>query len=627
LRGKSRIWLAIMLLALGAAAYISIQRIRMEAALKEVAVAVDFCQVQKMASWEGVSLEEVLERLRGAGANCVLFKEQTCEDLEQEVGILSGPEVLPYVSSPQEAEPGYTYILVKDPQLFSRIKGQLEVKVPGTREISAKGGFLLKVPLSPRDLKEVGLGFPQREMDLACQKGFLLLPQIRAWYKVSPASLETVFNPLQVYQQDMAALIFYDKFIPGYPDKLSLLAGELKRLDVPLGIIEFFPQKGLAQAVRWLEGRAVRIHSIGEGEVTKLSPREALERLELAARERNMGILIVRFNLHADSPHWLGSSASFLEDLNKLLQADGLRLGKPSAFPPFPFYRGLVLLVGLGVIAGGLALLDKMGLSRIGWILGLLALLFWSYSLASCHHLDWSRKLMALGAAVIFPSLALMSVLSPNPRSLLQSIGGLLKATGISLLGGLFIASLLAGNFFFLKLDQFMGVKVAFVLPLLLFGLAAVFRAEGERGWEVIKRWGCRPLTLNHVLIAVLLGTVFFLYLNRSGNESIGLLPLEGAMRSWLGNLLLARPRTKEFLIGYPFLLLSLRLGYQHKYLILWMLGLIGQISLVNTFCHLHIPLTISLLRSFNGLWLGLLLGCLLLKVVERLYLKKGEPR
>jgi len=39
------------------------------------------------------------------------------------------------------------------------------------------------------------------------------------------------------------------------------------------------------------------------------------------------------------------------------------------------------------------------------------------------------------------------------------------------------------------------------------------------------------------------------------------------------------------------------------------LLGVIGQISLVNTYAHLHTPLLISLVRSFHGLWLGLFLG------------------
>lgn len=37
--------------------------------------------------------------------------------------------------------------------------------------------------------------------------------------------------------------------------------------------------------------------------------------------------------------------------------------------------------------------------------------------------------------------------------------------------------------------------------------------------------------------------------------------------------------------------------------------GFIGQLSLINTFCHAHTPLSVSLLRVYHGLWIGALLG------------------
>jgi hypothetical protein len=88
---------------------------------------------------------------------------------------------------------------------------------------------------------------------------------------------------------------------------------------------------------------------------------------------------------------------------------------------------------------------------------------------------------------------------------------------------------------------------------------------------------------------------------------------LELKLRSLLDQLLIVRPRTKEFLIGHPALFLSVALaplwGRRVSLPLLW-LGTIGQVSLINTFCHIHTPLSVSLLRAFNGLWTGILLGC-----------------
>jgi ABC-type nitrate/sulfonate/bicarbonate transport system permease component len=90
------------------------------------------------------------------------------------------------------------------------------------------------------------------------------------------------------------------------------------------------------------------------------------------------------------------------------------------------------------------------------------------------------------------------------------------------------------------------------------------------------------------------------------------------------------RPRSKEFLIGYPCTLLLFWLGASRKNWILTIPAIIGQVSLVNTYAHIHTALLMSLQRSFNGLLLGVVLGVLLVLGVQVLlkvyqYLEKKE--
>jgi ABC-type nitrate/sulfonate/bicarbonate transport system permease component len=47
-------------------------------------------------------------------------------------------------------------------------------------------------------------------------------------------------------------------------------------------------------------------------------------------------------------------------------------------------------------------------------------------------------------------------------------------------------------------------------------------------------------------------------------------------------------------------------------------LATIGQVSVVNTFCHLHSPLLVSLQRTGWGILLGVGLGLLALGVLTR---------
>ncbi|GAH43652.1 unnamed protein product, partial [marine sediment metagenome] len=89
-------------------------------------------------------------------------------------------------------------------------------------------------------------------------------------------------------------------------------------------------------------------------------------------------------------------------------------------------------------------------------------------------------------------------------------------------------------------------------------------------------------------------------------------LDIEEKIRIFLEKTLIARPRNKEFLIGYPALLLAMSMNFlkikEFKIPII-IIGTIGPVTLINTFCHIHTPFLFSILRTFNGVWLGLALG------------------
>ncbi|KYH31429.1 DUF5693 family protein [Neomoorella mulderi] len=611
---------AVLIIATLAAGVVITNRVRLEEANRTVTLAVDFQQVQKLAQWSGLTTRETLSRLQQQGANAVLFKEQTVEDLQQQVWVRPGSEaVLSFPAAVQkEVRPEYTYLFTSDRELAQRLELQLENKIPGEVQVLAGSDFIaLGIPLSMAELKEVGLGFPDREMAMARELGLLLVPQVRWWYGANAASLAATLRPLLAYQDSIVALLFNDKSLPGYPHYLSNLAAQVEQLKVPVGLIEFSPQQGLSQLVMLLDKRAVRVHSISVDEMAGLTPAAALERLELAARERNIRVLIARFKFAPGSTNWLEDNLRYVGELRKVILDDGLTIGRAEPFLPFPFSRLWLYLTGLGVLAAGVLLMMEFGLPRLGLALGFLGLVIWTATLGLNHQVLMARKVMALGAAIIFPTLAVLTAWTPLSRSLKAAIAVTMRTALISFLGALSIAAILADNTFILKINEFSGVKIAFVAPLFLFTAAVIIRQEGRRAGATVQNWLDTGLTVKLVLLAAVVAAAGVLYLSRSGNEGVGLLPFEGQMRSFLGNVLLARPRTKEFLLGYPFLLLSLSLGYRHRFLLYWLLGLVGQISLVNTFSHIHIPFLISLLRTFNGLWLGLLIGLLLVIAVR----------
>jgi VIT1/CCC1 family predicted Fe2+/Mn2+ transporter len=117
--------------------------------------------------------------------------------------------------------------------------------------------------------------------------------------------------------------------------------------------------------------------------------------------------------------------------------------------------------------------------------------------------------------------------------------------------------------------------------------------------------------------------------LSRTGNDGpAGVSGLELTVRSLLESVLPVRPRTNEFLIGHPLLLLGLLWRHRTKGQaklapeIMILAGFIGQASIINTFCHLHTPLQVTVIRVGVGLVLGVV-GALAAWVALRPFIRQ----
>ena len=76
------------------------------------------------------------------------------------------------------------------------------------------------------------------------------------------------------------------------------------------------------------------------------------------------------------------------------------------------------------------------------------------------------------------------------------------------------------------------------------------------------------------------------------------------------------RPRTKEFLLAHPLMLLGLFLSLRYRAAwVLLIVGCMGQLSMVDTFAHIHTPIHISLIRILLGLGMGTVIGLILIGI------------
>lgn len=136
-------------------------------------------------------------------------------------------------------------------------------------------------------------------------------------------------------------------------------------------------------------------------------------------------------------------------------------------------------------------------------------------------------------------------------------------------------------------------------------------------------------ITVLWVVVAAVLGVAALYYLSRTGNSGT-LLPGEAAFRSFLENTFGVRPRNKEFLLAHPLFIVGLFAAFRYRWAMFAMIiAVMGQLSMVDTFAHIHTPAVLSLIRDVLGLGLGLVIGLiavLVWQIIERCW-DKWSPR
>ncbi|GAB6159000.1 DUF5693 family protein [Desulfotomaculum varum] len=605
-----------------AAAHVAFwQRYMVEREHTRVQLVLNYDEVSSLAGLKGLTALQGLQELRQHGVSGVVLREPTLDDLRLagDIQIYTGqgllnlqnshtaPHWLPGLLQKTAPVKNSTYIITFDPDINRQLQEQLPAKLAGVKTLAVgDSAYAFEVAAPYSAIKDLGAGFPATAIADARQAGMSVILQIRQWPGATQSGIDKVFASYRNIP-GVSAVMFNDDTLPGYPALLPELAAQIKQLGVPLVQVEFFPQLGLNKVGLLLDKNVVRLHTIPSGELKRMTPAEALDRYALAAAERNHRILLVRPFLTGGD--LLAGNLQFIDRLASRLAAEGLPVGAAADLPPVPVSRWLVLLSGLGVIAGGLLLLEKLKLTGLLPFVGAAWLLLWPAALYV--DLNLARKLMALLSVIIFPSLSLISLVGSQGLTPVAAVRRFAGICLVSLLGALFMVGLLADAAFMLKLDQFAGVKLAHVVPLVLvllyFSLQA---ARGEGLPEKLTGLLNRPVLLGVALAGALMAVAVAVYVARTGNEALPVSGLELQFRSLLDQILGVRPRTKEFLLGHPALLLLLLYGYRDNRLLpLLLLGAIGQASLVNTFAHIHTPLAVSLIRAGHGIWLGIVLG------------------
>ncbi|WP_058486746.1 DUF5693 family protein [Defluviitalea phaphyphila] len=602
-----------------------IVRLSYEQRYKDVEILVSYNDIKKASEYYDESLEEITTKLKEAGVTGVLTKEQTIKAItagsmtsweeQGEVAVFKGAD-LKILETRDDIKLNNYYLWIPNENIRNYIKEYIQYKLGECDEISINNQILLDVGAFSDCLFNIGFGYPIEDLKIISEQGVSISPQIRSWDNVTEESLEYVLNDVKNIP-NLGVVYFNDSVVPGY--NLSIMQ-EFAR-DNTIGIIEFFSEKqeGLYSLIKAASNggkyfNTIRLHTITDGETKTLSTSQVLDRYLLAVTERNIKSLLVKIpstsNPEKDYEDWF----QLIENLKKELNNSGYNVTFTPQPINLPMSNGLIIwFIGFGPIFFTILYFRWINKEKWGWILAFIGIFIWTGLLRFSPIL--AKQILSLLTAIIYPTWGVVTYIRQEKRSLKEAFFAFFKISLISLAGALTIIGLLSQTSSVLKIDMFRGVKVAHIVPLVLVPILIQYKKEGFN-IKKIKKFLLSPITYLTLVIIGLLGVVFIIYITRTGNSGLAS-NYEIIIRNALDNILGVRPRTKEFLIGNPLMLMMLYYGYKEKYIPFLLGAIIGQISIVNTYTHIHTPIIISIIRTFHGIWIGLIGGVILIYVFK----------
>jgi hypothetical protein len=619
-------------------AYLGLLRFRVENSGKNVELVLDLNDLKKMAAYEKKPLGGVLAEIKKLGINELGVFEETLPDANAigEVYYAKGAGLLRLKNVPAplaalvrqgKIKSDWTYLYIPDPSVRKRIASQLTWALGG-KEVRFLGREVLAADELEEDLRLLGLGISESQQQYLAKQGFRIVPRVWNDPHYNLGNLEGKIAALRHY----GLVIFDGEEILGYPDGLPALADALKKNLLNYGYVEIVKQDGDQRLKKLMGEKVVRVHSVPKDELAKINKAEALDRFVRAVRERGVRLIYIRPFLPPQVDAFpVAYNLSYWRELVARLRSAGYSIGPAEQGRAVAPQGWQVVLLGIGVLIGAIFLLDCFVKLPI-WLIFVL-LLGGAETLSLVEQLGdllTLQKSLAFLAGLVFPSYAVITTLSGEQKEskhlLLDAGLKMINVVGETSLGIFLMVGLLADARFISGNEVFPAVKLSLVLPLLI--VAAYFLLSlgagtlAERFRKILET----KISLLVIGLGVALLAALALLVARSGNF---IMPVPGAekyFRNWLEVVMYVRPRTKEFLIGYPALMLAAFYYLKGERTWLWLLAAVGAVastSIFNTFSHIHTPLLISLVRTLNALVLGLIVGTVVCLIAAR-YIKKA---
>lgn len=399
-------------------------------------------------------------------------------------------------------------------------------------------------------LQDADLGFDPRLLRDAKVAGLTLLLRVEQQPVLSARNALLELDAIADAHPGLAILFSSDQ-LPGGPDALAEWSNWVRRREIRIPYFEFRPAKAARQLAARQPHLVRRAHTIPQSELKEMPPEVERARWLRAVRDRSCRYLLMHMSPEDSLPDYRAGVEELVSEL-----------ARDKALPALPDIMKRWMTPQRGALV---------------------------------------RSMLCLFIAILIPAVALRWGMQDRVWMSFFSI------VAITVLAASVMAALADTPLTRLSLVPFRGIKLA-----ILLGWASCFMILFSR--QEVQRFLAEPLRRFDLVLLAIAGVILLYMVLRTGNAGANWKSgWETGLRHHLEAWLVARPRFKEFAVGYPLLLLGLsnRTTVWGRFMI--GLGMIGPISVVNTFCHLHSPLYLAYWRTLNGVVLGAMAGGALL--------------
>lgn len=665
-----------ILIGLCSALFINMQRHNIEKNNRQVEIMMDYEDLDKLASLSGKTLDETLADFKNVGVTTLNVYDTNIEKLSKtgKVSFFTNSQIMDArrlktsgfnwadnISNQSLQETGL-YVMGEPGVLWDELLEDIQQRFPLFRLIESSGKQVVFIPGDLKFVSKRHLGISTQELKDVTQKGFLITVRPLNYQNISEENIKHFFSRLDKSGVQVSGIHFTDTESFGAKRYVSLVASELKKRNITLAMAESFvqlqfaPMLAIEEYPPLMDYKVARLYVIDKRERGKLKIADAVRRFALTDEERNIRINFLHCFEEAEADKTLyQTNLDYVKAVTDSVKKRDFTLGRAGVFEPYFPAKSLLFMVVLGSISATILYIDflnsKFTLStnkQITIVLLVTILLCIPIFLGQGKSV---RQFVALLSASVFPALSMINIIciwdkireDEGSESIYKIIFVSMKlltlAVFTSLIGGMYLAAVLGDVRFFLEMDIYRGVKLTFLMPIVLVTLYYlykhnIFAKNGVKPglFTQIKGVMQTKLTMEVLIGAAMVAFVAWIFIGRSGHTQGAPVPeIEIKMRLFLEEVMYARPREKEFMIGHVGFFLATLASFK-KYPRLIMLAFvvvatIGQGSLVQTFAHMRTPVIMSTIRALDGLVLGFVIATIVTLVFNIVYpyLRKFE--